>query len=177
MTDLTTGQICALLGATSALVESECLALGDAEASWHPAPGEWCVKECVGHLIETDRRGFVSRIRTLIDQERAEWISSDPDAVARERADCARPLGGLVREFLEGRRVGIETVRWLQPEHLQRSGIHPRAGEVTVRELLHKWVHHDRNHARQLLAVVQARVWPSMGATQRFRARPEEGRS
>jgi hypothetical protein len=39
-----------------------------------------------------------------------------------------------------------------------------------VDELLNEWVHHDRNHARQILANVQAYVWPHMGATQRFSA-------
>ena len=30
------------------------------------------------------------------------------------------------------------------------------------------WLHHDRNHVRQLFANVQAYVWPSMGNSQRF---------
>jgi hypothetical protein len=29
-------------------------------------------------------------------------------------------------------------------------------------------MHHDRNHLRQLLANVQAGVWPHMGNAQRF---------
>jgi len=37
-----------------------------------------------------------------------------------------------------------------------------------VRDLLHEWVHHDRNHTKQLLSVVQARVWPSMGNARKF---------
>jgi hypothetical protein len=39
---------------------------------------------------------------------------------------------------------------------------------VTVRDLLHEWVFHDRNHIRQILANAQARAWPSMGNTRRF---------
>jgi hypothetical protein len=37
-----------------------------------------------------------------------------------------------------------------------------------VADLLHEWVHHDRNHLKQLLANVQAFVWPHMGNAQRF---------
>jgi hypothetical protein len=33
---------------------------------------------------------------------------------------------------------------------------------------MHEWVHHDRNHLKQLLANVQARVWPEMGNARRF---------
>jgi hypothetical protein len=59
-------QIAALLESTCALIEGEVSALGDEGASWHPAPGEWCVNECVGHLIEAERRGFAGRIRDMI---------------------------------------------------------------------------------------------------------------
>jgi len=37
-----------------------------------------------------------------------------------------------------------------------------------VGDLLHEWVHHDRNHTKQLLSVAQARVWPSMGNARKF---------
>jgi hypothetical protein len=37
-----------------------------------------------------------------------------------------------------------------------------------VGELLGEWVHHDRNQVKQILAVVQARVWPQMGNARRF---------
>jgi hypothetical protein len=41
-----------------------------------------------------------------------------------------------------------------------------------VADLLHEWVHHDRNHLRQILASVQAFVWPHMANAQRF-SRPD----
>jgi hypothetical protein len=37
-----------------------------------------------------------------------------------------------------------------------------------VKDLLQEWVHHDRNHTKQLLAVVQERVYPHMGNSQKF---------
>jgi hypothetical protein len=41
-------------------------------------------------------------------------------------------------------------------------------GRLTVRDLLYEWVHHDRNHLRQILANVQAFAWPHMGNARRF---------
>ncbi len=49
-----------------------------------------------------------------------------------------------------------------------RVGIHPHIGELTVRDLIHYRIHHDRNHTKRLLAVVQARVWPSMDSARKF---------
>jgi hypothetical protein len=40
---------------------------------------------------------------------------------------------------------------------------HLKVGLLRVSDLLHEWVHHDRNHLRQIPANVQARAWPHMG--------------
>ena len=54
------------------------------------------------------------------------------------------------------------------PGDLGRGGAHPKVGLLRVSDLLHEWVHHDRNHIRQMLANVQAYAWPHMGNAQRF---------
>ena len=51
---------------------------------------------------------------------------------------------------------------------LTRGGQHPKVGFLTVADLLHEWVFHDRNHIRQMLANVQAFAWPHMGNARRF---------
>ncbi|MEX1170814.1 MAG: hypothetical protein WEE50_11785, partial [Chloroflexota bacterium] len=51
---------------------------------------------------------------------------------------------------------------------VERYGIHPHVGPLHVHELLGEWVHHDRNHIRQLLEVTQLRVWGQMGNARRF---------
>jgi hypothetical protein len=37
-----------------------------------------------------------------------------------------------------------------------------------VDDVLHEWVHHDRNHLQQIMGNVQAFVWPALGNAQRF---------
>ena len=41
-------------------------------------------------------------------------------------------------------------------------------GNLSVGDIVSEWVRHDRNHLKQLLANVQAYVWPQMGAAQGF---------
>ena len=55
-----------------------------------------------------------------------------------------------------------------KPWDLDRAGIHERVGRLTVNDLLHEWVHHDRAHLKQILGNVQAYVWPEMGGAQAF---------
>jgi hypothetical protein len=62
----------------------------------------------------------------------------------------------------------VSLVAGLTPANLSRGGRHPKVGLLTVADLLHEWVHHDRNHIRQMLANVQGAAWPHMGAAQRF---------
>ena len=170
--DLST--IADLLAASGTTIEAEIAGLGTA-AGWRPAPGEWSANECVGHLIEAERRGFAGRIQRIVDAAHGErpdlppdleaW---DPPAVAAARRDHLRDPQELVDELLALRAEGIAMVRTLTPGDLSRSGIHPDVGPLRVDGLLGEWVHHDRNHIRQLLAVTQARVWGQMGNNRRF---------
>ena len=168
---LTVGQVAGLLAASATTVVAELTALGS-EGGWRPEPGEWSANECVGHLIEAERRGFAGRIRRILAAERSEvqvelegW---DPPAVAAARRDELRSGAELAAEFATLRADSVALVRSLGPAEMDRVGIHPDVGPLRVDELLGEWVHHDRNHIRQLLAVTQARVWPQMGNARRF---------
>ncbi len=162
--------IAGLLEATVTIVTDELRGLGR-DAGWRPAVGEWSANECVGHLIEADQRGFSGRIRTILAADPGSpgrlqtW---DPPAVATTRADHEREPDVLIAEFAALRAEGVDLVRSLRPEDLGRSGTHPEVGQLRVDELLAEWVHHDRNHVRQMLAVTQARIWDQMGNAQRF---------
>jgi hypothetical protein len=164
-------RIADLLAASATIVVAELVALGDA-AGWRPEPGEWSANECVGHMIEAERRGFDGRIRQILAADPPDvpiglegW---DPPAVAAARRDDLLPGTELAAEFDAVRADGIRLVRGLEAADLGRVGIHPLVGPLRVDELLGEWVHHDRNHIRQLLAVTQARVWSQMGNARRF---------
>jgi hypothetical protein len=164
-------RVAALLAASAATVVAELLALGG-EAGWRPEPGEWSASECVGHLIEAERRGFAGRIRRIVaDSAPGRPVPLegwDPPAVAAARRDHLRAPAELATEFETLRTEGVELVRGLRPADLELAGLHLEVGLLRVDELLGEWVHHDRNHIRQMLAVTQARVWPQMGNARRF---------
>ena len=163
---LTQFEIAGLLESTCSLIEAEMKALGDDGCRFHFKEGEWCVNECVGHILEADRRGFGGRIRDILAGKPLHaW---DQEQVERERKDCERMSQSLWMEFMGPRHDYIVMVRALKPDELDRSGMHPKVGELRVRDLLQEWVHHDRNHTRQLLAIQQERVYPHMGNSQKF---------
>jgi hypothetical protein len=133
-----------------------------------PAPGEWCANQVLGHLVEADRRGFVGRIRTVVREDRPRFEAWDQPAVAAARRDDERDPESVVVEFLAERTEGIRFVAALDPASILRLGVHPRVGELSVAELLHEWVHHDREHLAQLLAASRSFAWAAMGNARRF---------
>ena len=167
MSALGPDQVAPLLAATVATLRAEVRALG-LEARWRPASGEWSVNECVGHLLEAERRGFAGRIRAIRATDGVLLTTWDPTVVAAARHDDEADPLELVEAFAAERSLGIALVRALAPAELGRIGIHPKVGPLRVDEILGQWVHHDRNHVRQALAVTQARVWDQMGATRQF---------
>ena len=166
-TELTNTEVAEYLEATCALIDSEFAALG-ADSSWHFEPQEWCANQVVGHMVEADKRGFAGRIREILDgrQRTSAW---DQVAVAKERNDCARLGQSVWMEFMGVRNDGIKLVRSLGTADLAKGIEHPKAGHLTIRDLIHEWIHHDRNHTRQLLQIAQERAWPHMGNSQKFK--------
>ncbi|MDP9245732.1 MAG: DinB family protein, partial [Chloroflexota bacterium] len=144
-------------------------ALGD-DAGWHPAPhGEWCARAVVGHIIEAEKRGFAGRIRIILANDHPKLEAWDQVDVEKERNDCGRVTDSVWMEFMGLRHDSVTLVRSLKPADLDRSGMHPKAGELKVRWLLHEWISHDRNHTKQLLSIAMERVWPHMGNSQKFK--------
>ena len=151
-------RIADLLAASATTVVAELLALGDA-GGWRPEPGEWSANECVGHLIEAERRGFAGRIRTILAADRRtsrrrsrRW---DPPAVAEARRDHLRSGAELAAEFDALRADGVALVRGLRsgrarpaPASTPRSG---RCGSTSC------WA-----SGSTTTATTSARCWPSL---------------
>jgi hypothetical protein len=165
---VTPAEIAAVLETSGSAYAGLLTSLPNEVASWRPAASEWCVTECVGHVVEAETRGFAGRIRLILGADEPRLQGWDSAEIARARHDCEKTTAELLVEFQPVRRDSLVLVRSLNLDQLQRGGIHPEVARLTVDELLHEWVHHDGNHLRQAYANVQAYVWRSMGNAQSF---------
>lgn len=163
-----TAEIAALLESAVAAIRAEVEALPKAVHVWHPAPDEWSINEIIGHLIEAERRGFAGRVKTLLASKDPQLEGWDQNEVARGRRDDMKAAAKLVAELERMRGESVTIVRGLKPGDLTRGGQHPKVGWLRVEDLLQEWVHHDRNHIKQILGNVQAWAWPHMGNAQKF---------
>ena len=165
---LTPARAAALLRASIATLGAEAEALGVDGLRWHPAEGEWCMNEVIGHIIEAERRGFAGQIQRILEQPDRTLPTWDQEEVARDRHDCDRDGRELIDELAALREDGLRMIGELRPKQLELSGEHPQVGALRVIDLLHEWPHHDRAHVKQVLSISQARVWPHMGNAQKF---------
>ena len=165
---MNSAEVAEVLEASGIGIASMLKALRPEIASWHPAQGEWCVNECVGHIIEAEKRGFAGRIRIILGAQDPDLPTWDRTSIAHARKDCDKKPSELAGEIAHVRGESVELIRSLKPEQLSRSGNHPEVGRLSIEELLHEWVHHDGNHFRQAVANIQANVWPRMGNAQKF---------
>ena len=161
-------EIAALLESAVAAIRAEVSALPKALSTFHPADGEWSINEIIGHLIEAERRGFAGRIKVLLATKDPQLEGWDQNEVARGRRDDMKTAAKLVTELERMRAESVLIVRGLKPGDLTRGGQHPKVGWLRVEDILHEWVHHDRNHIKQIYGNVQAWAWPHMGNTQKF---------
>ncbi|HKF76753.1 MAG TPA: DinB family protein [Candidatus Dormibacteraeota bacterium] len=157
-----------LLRASAAGMAVEVRALSPDLAGRPPRDGEWCATEVVGHVIEAERRGFADRITLMVERDEPLLETWDQEAVTAARRDAEREPEAMVSELLALREDGARMLERLGPLDLLRGGEHPTVGRLTVEEVMHEWVHHDRAHLRQVLEIAQAFAWPNMGNAQRF---------
>ena len=84
---MTPDEIADLLETSGHAFASTLDALPPEVAAWHPKPGEWCVNECVGHVIEAEKRGFAGRIKIIRGADEPNLETWDQEAVERQRKD------------------------------------------------------------------------------------------
>jgi len=138
---------------------------GMLDAWLRPLPDTWIAKneggetwsafDVVGHLIHGERTDWLPRVRLIMtagDTRRFDAF----DRFAQFDASRGRSLASLLDEFGQLRQQSLDDLAALQlTEHdLDRRGMHPALGSVTLRQLLATWVAHDCDHIAQIARVL-----------------------
>jgi hypothetical protein len=113
----------------------------------------WLPRDVVGHLISAELDDWIPRTRRILAEGTS--VQFDPfDRLAHVDRDTGRSLDELVARFAELRADNLATLGDLVTDDadLDRRGLHPALGEVTLRELLATWAVHDLDHVSQVFA-------------------------
>ncbi len=115
-----------------------------------PSEGEWCVKEIVGHMIETDLL-FSQRVRVVLEGQGIPVIprSAPPWKLHEGKGYEELTAGELIERLRQARLKSIELVRDLKPEHWIRQGM-LIATTTSVLDLGTWLANHDLGHLAQI---------------------------
>ena len=117
----------------------------DTEDGWRP-------RDVVGHLISAEIEDWIPRMERIVEHGTAKPF--DPfDRFAHVERDADATLDQLVQTFADLRAENLARLDALVSDaDLDRPGLHPSLGEVTLRQLLATWSVHDLDHVAQVFA-------------------------
>ena len=140
----------ALLARTPPLLRTLLIGLPEAWTDTPDAAGGWCPRDVVGHLITGEQTDWIARTRRILEAGTSrEFDRFDRFAMLERDRDV--PLDELVERFARLRAANLATLGELVTDaDLDRRGLHPSLGEVTLRELLATWALHDLDHISQI---------------------------
>jgi uncharacterized damage-inducible protein DinB len=126
--------------------------------------GTWSVFDVVGHLIHGDKTDWLARAEIILSDRNTKRFEPF-DRFAQFENSKDKTLDQLLIEFKETSKANIEKLRTLQiaDEDLNKTGIHPTFGEVTLRQLLATWVVHDLDHIAQISRVMAKQYKDAVG--------------
>jgi hypothetical protein len=123
--------------------------------SWTETPdveGGWRPRDVVGHLITGELTDWLARTERILEHGPSKAFDRF-DRFAMLDRDDGIPLDQLVAQFGALRADNLRRLEELVTEaELDRRGLHPSLGQVSLRELLATWAVHDLDHVSQILA-------------------------
>jgi hypothetical protein len=154
----------ALLERTPATLREQ---LGGMATEWtesRPDAENWSAYQVVCHLAYIEENDWLVRARLITDVGPSEAFPpvDHGDQSARY---AGQSLEQVLERFTELRERNLAAVRPLltDDDALDRRGLHPTLGEVTMRQLLSTWAVHDLNHLRQAQEAMAFRYVDEVG--------------
>jgi len=146
--------------------------LRDIPESWarrNEGEKTWSAFDIVGHLIVGERTDWLARAKLIL-----QFGESKPfekfDRWAQERESQGKSLTQLLDEFARVRAENLTELRALnlQPRDLEKRGLHPALGVVTLSQLLATWAAHDLTHLHQLSRVLAYQYRDAVGPWKQY---------
>lgn len=142
----------ALLERTPELLRTLLVDLPEAWTDTPDVADGWRPRDVVGHLITGEQTDWLTRTRRILDHGTSLPFDRFERFAMLER-DAGVALDDLVERFATLRAANLAELGGLVSDaDLDRRGLHPSLGEVTLRELLAAWSVHDLDHVSQVFA-------------------------
>lgn len=154
----------ALLRRTPASLDALLRGLPDTWIQATEGPDTWSPYDIVGHLIHGEYTDWIPRARHIFAH--GDSIPFPPfDRNAHFTESRGKSLDQLLDEFATARSQSVAALDSLNitAADLDRRGLHPQFGPVTLGQLLATWAAHDLTHLHQLSRVMALQYRSAVG--------------
>ena len=145
--------------------------LGNIDDAWTGTPdvaGGWRPADVVGHLISAELNNYLARAERILESGTAVPFDTF-DRFQHVERDAGRSLDELLDRFESLRKQNLgRLAERISDEDLDRRGMHPALGEVTIRQLLSTWAIHDLDHTAQVFAGMAGSHDAAVGEWKRY---------
>lgn len=125
--------------------------------------------DVVGHLLHGERTDWMPRLRIIL--EYGDTKPFEPfDRYAMYEESKGKSLDELLQAFAKLRKQNLDELIALKltVKQLNRQGLHPALGTVTLQQLLATWVVHDLNHLHQIAKSMAYQYRNEMGPWRQY---------
>ncbi|HEX5154377.1 MAG TPA: DinB family protein [Parafilimonas sp.] len=127
-------------------------------------PDTFSPYDVIGHLVHGEKTDWTARIKRILEYGTSKSFDSF-DRFAMYEESRGKTMQQLLNEFEDIRKQNIIWFKLLdlQQTDYDKKGMHPKLGEVTLRNLLATWVVHDLTHIAQITRVMAKQYKAEIG--------------
>jgi len=153
-----------ILERTPVVLKTLLTGLSDEWITGNEGPDTFSPYDVLGHLIHGEKTDWRDRA-TMILEHGISKTFVPYDRFAQYEESKGKTLQQLLIDFEALRKKNMEWFRSLDltETDLDKKGIHPSLGPVTLRQLLSTWVIHDLTHIAQVTRVMAKQYKEEMG--------------
>jgi hypothetical protein len=154
-----------ILRHTPATLNSMLRHLPEGWANSNEGPESWSPFDVMGHLVHAEEVDWIPR--ACIIMKYGETRTFEPfDRFAMFEKSKGKSLSDLLDRFEQLRAENLKKLDEMNitPEMLDKRGMHPELGFVTLSQLLSTWVVHDLGHIGQITRVMAKQYSEAVGA-------------
>jgi hypothetical protein len=158
-----------ILDRTPAVLQALLSGLSDDWIMPNEGPETFSPYDVIGHLVHGEKTDWVVRTKMILEFGNTKTFEKY-DRFAQYEESKGKSLQQLLDEFAAIRK---ENMVWfkalnLTEDDLDRKGMHPVLGDVTLKNLLATWVVHDLTHIAQVTRVMAKQYKTEMGPWPEF---------
>jgi len=127
------------------IIASLIINLNNRQIQHPPVPGKWSIHENIAHLAKY-QPVFIDRLRKIIALDNPGFEVYKAENDDEFEIYCAFTTYELLKKISADREVIYQLFHHLPSDKLQRTGIHPKFGKLTVPEWMEFFLLHESHH-------------------------------